>query len=1069
MIQHKKRFALTTATMLLLFSVPLFAQDFSQDWGNYITYLNKPNEGSKGTRVDEFSGAANYYFGLHTFSAGGFSFPVGLSYNSTGVRVDDYASAVGMGWNLDAGGSIVKIVRGLDDDEVNGYGYSSNPNLGGPYKDDIYQGLTDAEKDYYQFNAFGFSGTFYSIDKGATFLSMNGDANVIERTNRGTPNELFTIIDVNGTRYEFGKIEETSVYADLGYGPQLSSTFKTGWLLTRVLTASKKEVLLTYEDKLINMLLTGINEVASLPKVSTHAQPGCFSGACNNISRRKIYNTTNGHRLLQITCNGESLRFIYRSTPRTDIVDDYALQSVELSRNGAVVSRLETMQQYISNRLMLTELRKISNNGLDRLTLASFDYYQDYTMPAPCSSQSQDGMGYFNNAPVFTLECSGPFYPSLLTAIDFTSYDPITGNPILTHWLPMAGANRGIGPVEVLQTLMLKKITDMYGKTEELIYARNNFHDAPVATINGPERKESIIHGLRVAKLIQYDLTNPTQKQYAKYDYLDEDGYSSALPIMNWVEGRWSNVSMNPSICDRAFRTAGTSSRKQIMLTQFVAYKRVKITRYTNENDIPTSTLGIVVNNYSYADLLPERIPPGGPFYYYLYHVRRYRWGNLESSTQYNKVGQVIQKTVYTYNYHDGPSFLSNYIFLTGKINGGLSNRYGEYVHYFYTGYKLLSAVEQFYYNDQAQLLRTEQTTFAYDGNKLLLEKMHLINNVPTTKSYYKRPSHYTVSNTATDNNGVAMLQLKSKRILAPVIEEVRTRFDGAAELITGADLTLYQYDALKDAVLPQHTFTYKSVNPAVVGGFNWLTFNNTGKPAYAIHYEKTAEVVKTDEYLYTTESKMGDYKTVSALNTPDGDTYINVSDAALNQMGYIGFEPHEMGRLTTFGHIAGKVTITLPCSLVLAAPAFTGVAALNLAACAGISVKFNTFPSGRTYKLRYWIKAGSVVFTGSTITCGTANVLRTAGDWELREHLLTGSGSLTVSGTGWLDDVVIYPVGGTYAYKTTNDLGDVLTECDETGDCLYYEYDDYNRLKTVRNLNKQVIKRMEYSIKRPY
>lgn len=52
---------------------------------------------------------------IYTIRLGAFELPVRLSYHASGIRVNDVASTVGLGWTLDAGGCISRSVNGAPD------------------------------------------------------------------------------------------------------------------------------------------------------------------------------------------------------------------------------------------------------------------------------------------------------------------------------------------------------------------------------------------------------------------------------------------------------------------------------------------------------------------------------------------------------------------------------------------------------------------------------------------------------------------------------------------------------------------------------------------------------------------------------------------------------------------------------------------------------------------------------------------------------------------------------------------------------------------------------------------
>ena len=66
-------------------------------------------------QVSEYSGAVNISIPLYTVKSGDVSFPINLYYDATGIKVEQDATMVGLGWNLSYGGMISHIVCGEDD------------------------------------------------------------------------------------------------------------------------------------------------------------------------------------------------------------------------------------------------------------------------------------------------------------------------------------------------------------------------------------------------------------------------------------------------------------------------------------------------------------------------------------------------------------------------------------------------------------------------------------------------------------------------------------------------------------------------------------------------------------------------------------------------------------------------------------------------------------------------------------------------------------------------------------------------------------------------------------------
>ncbi len=84
--------------------------------------------------------------------------PVALQYNASGIKVNEVAGPVGLGWNLMAGGTITRVTRGIPDEYGNMVSDPSNVN--GSKLNGILNGLVDAEKDLFYFNFPGGSGKF---------------------------------------------------------------------------------------------------------------------------------------------------------------------------------------------------------------------------------------------------------------------------------------------------------------------------------------------------------------------------------------------------------------------------------------------------------------------------------------------------------------------------------------------------------------------------------------------------------------------------------------------------------------------------------------------------------------------------------------------------------------------------------------------------------------------------------------------------------------------------------------------------------------------------------------------
>jgi len=65
-----------------------------------------------------YTGKLNVDIPIFTIKSGNLNVPISISYNASGIKLDEYASNVGMGWNLNAGGSIIRIVKDIEDHKI---------------------------------------------------------------------------------------------------------------------------------------------------------------------------------------------------------------------------------------------------------------------------------------------------------------------------------------------------------------------------------------------------------------------------------------------------------------------------------------------------------------------------------------------------------------------------------------------------------------------------------------------------------------------------------------------------------------------------------------------------------------------------------------------------------------------------------------------------------------------------------------------------------------------------------------------------------------------------------------
>ncbi len=264
---------------------------FPQSYGNYVTQSlfgeyekQKPfefNSYTGSSQVNMFRGTYNKSIPIFAIEAGEFSFPISIDYSSSGFRLIDKSSDIGLGWELNVPGVITRNVRGIPDDSDYGgylgnggrdifdlllegdalrdidYFYSVEYDFWGALLSEIPYGAmggaigyTPDESDEELLDALGdlfhIAENYYDglpdefcyntgLEQGKFVFERNGVIQQIPKTNNqiifnnpdGNWNtSYFTIIDENGIQYLYDVVDE--IDPTIGSRNNCKSDFKAG-------------------------------------------------------------------------------------------------------------------------------------------------------------------------------------------------------------------------------------------------------------------------------------------------------------------------------------------------------------------------------------------------------------------------------------------------------------------------------------------------------------------------------------------------------------------------------------------------------------------------------------------------------------------------------------------------------------------------------------------------------------------------------------------------------------------------------------------------------------------------
>jgi YD repeat-containing protein len=164
------------------------------------------------------------------------------------------------------------------------------------------------------------------------------------------------------------------------------------------------------------------------------------------------------------------------------------------------------------------------------------------------------------------------------------------------------------------------------------------------------------------------------------------------------------------------------------------------------------------------------------------------------------------------------------------------------------------------------------------------------------------------------------------------------------------------------------------------------------------------------------------------------------VTNAGRDQVAYSSFESADQGYWTYAGTPAGSATDG-------------GRTGQKYYLLSGGNIQRTGLLKGR-YILSYWGN-GSATLTGVNFTLAGQTAVGTYNGWTLYEatvDLSLDNSSITVSGTAKIDELRLHPADAQMVTYTYDPLVGKTSETDANNATLYYEYDEFNRLKCVKD-----------------
>ncbi|MEM7085846.1 MAG: DUF6443 domain-containing protein [Bacteroidota bacterium] len=429
----------------LMLGLSAYAQE--NNLFNPINNTAKIPQSPEVAAFEKFSGSVNMYNGvptigipIYTLAGKELSVPISLSYDASGIKVDQIATNIGLGWNLNYGGVVTRNVHGRPDDYIytgghpvhtiddfntetwltylmdqgNIHGIHLN-NTGATKAKNFYKEYQDHNVDHqpdtFSFNVNGLSGTIvidYYDPLGPKAYCLDNPAVKIESTHP------FVIVDPNGTRYTFAKEEHTEHWTSPNSTGTIDPTdeyaqkYITAWYLTKIESVNGLDIFeLEYDtdewlDEEIPMELQQVELKEQSCGFGNWEARGILNLGMDRYIKHQVY-------LTEISYNGDIVLKTSSDLNRSDLNGVHRITGLEIyDRVSPVISANRLLRVDFDNPSYFGDINGTASKKrlkLDGLSIYRNDatdakeYLFDYENAAGVPDRDSYGMdlwGYYN-------------------------------------------------------------------------------------------------------------------------------------------------------------------------------------------------------------------------------------------------------------------------------------------------------------------------------------------------------------------------------------------------------------------------------------------------------------------------------------------------------------------------------------------------------------------------------------------------------------------------------------------------------------------------------------------------
>lgn len=1030
-------------------------------------------------QVNEFTGVPNISIPLYTITSGKLTIPITLSYHASGIKVTDVASWAGLGWSVIAGGQISRRTMGLNDDsESYGYlsgimkpagTYSTNNVSDLQWLENIANGTYDTKPDIFSYDFPGHNGKFFfDGSSGNAFVTRMVPYSPI-KISYASDNQYhrqianFDVLDENGNDNKFNTYETTNSSS----GGHSNPSMRSAWKLSTMISQDKHDTIsITYNTQNI---LNPVADIEVLNVVDQIGQVNSNEGIRYSPdlpgSPVAIGNSLITTEQVPAQINFKNGKVIFELDPvvRADLSNNtivkglldiqifsfnYGTKSYDLQK------KIMFHKSYFSPnlRLKLDSISITDGNGI-LIQRYRFNYNQSVQIP-DYSSKSQDYWGYFNNKhnefmiPRQSIPYTPNFGSSTINYVTINSGSDVDGRECDSTYM---------------QAGVLTGIHYPTGGYSTFTYQTNQYTEYGISHLAG---------GLRVKSISSYDGVNPTpivhtyQYNSNRKNFILDYAYFSNYQLHRYYDLS-GNSGLPKKVADCVVRSFVSTPRCDLEAYDGATVVYPSVTEYIGT---PGNNTGKI--NYLFQDR-PDATSnasfAGNLIYLSAFHLR----GQLVSKTDYKLKSdgtyQPVRAESHTYTAFP-EVYYSNVGVTVAKLymnDGSFSSPFppnGAYPddsnNYRWQTYPISSddnyltstTINDYDLNDPSRYT-TSTTTYGF-GNIAHQQPTiitHTDNQGGQTTAKIKYPADYLLTPiyTTTYNAGLDGL-LNSNAQAIPI--EKYVNYSNAVTGVNGITSgELHTYTMSKGnglAALPDKVNTLK-VAASLINFAPSTVNSSTGQIQSDSRYIQT---INFDDY--DSQNNLTKYTPRNATATKILWDYNSSQPVAKfqnlpasTQSGNVAYTSFETGNYGNW-NITG----------VPASPGFvpTGKLAYPMF---NANITSPILDSSQPYVVTYWSNVSAVSVSGITATA-----LKSVNGWTLYQHLIpAGTSQITLSGSGYIDELRLYPAVSQVTTYTYDPLVGVTSMTDPKGMTTYYEYDNFQRLMNVKDKDGNIVKHNEY------